>query len=75
MFRADVYTYIFESNKLHYVWQSKEHYTKELTEGSTYYLRAVEGRRLFGGSSVSVSEVIGQMNIDNTLIRLTQCNT
>ncbi|MEK4451264.1 hypothetical protein [Paenibacillus sp. FSL L8-0506] len=69
---ADVYVYIFEANKQHYVWQSKECCTLELTVGSTYHLKALIGDRLLGGHGLNINEVeiVGGMNIDNKVIRL-----
>ncbi|WP_405169360.1 hypothetical protein [Paenibacillus sp. FSL H3-0286] len=71
---AEIYNYIFEENKQSYVWQSKQRYEMDLTEGSIYHLKARVGNRLLGGRGLSINEVeiIGQMNIDNKIIRLTQ---
>ncbi|MEK4289406.1 hypothetical protein [Paenibacillus sp. FSL P4-0502] len=69
---ADGHIYIFEANKQLYVWQSKVCYTLELTEDSTYHLKAVIGERLLEGRGLRINEVeiAGEMNIDNKVIRL-----
>lgn len=69
---ADVYVYIFECKKQRYVWQSKQHCDLELTEGRTYHIKATVGGRLLGGRGLSISEVevIGEMNINNQVVRL-----
>ncbi|OMD09851.1 hypothetical protein [Paenibacillus odorifer] len=69
---TDGYVYIFEANKQLYVWQSKDCCTLELTEGSTYHLKAVIGDRLLEGRGLSINEVeiVGEMNIDNKVIRV-----
>ncbi|QSF43301.1 hypothetical protein [Paenibacillus tianjinensis] len=71
---ADIYVYIFECGKQRYIWQSKQRCELGLIEGSTYHMKAIAGRRLLGGRGLSISEVevIGEMNINNKVIRLTE---
>lgn len=70
---ANLHTYVFEQDKQRYVWQSKYRCKLDLTEGSTYHLKAVVGDRLLGGRGLSISSVefVGEMNINNKVVRLT----
>jgi len=70
---AEIYNYIFEQDKQSYVWQSKQRCKIGLSEGSTYHLKAVVGNRLLGGRGLSINEVefLGEMKVDNKVIRLT----
>lgn len=69
---AEIYNYVFEQDKQSYVWQSKQCCNIVLSEGSTYHLKATVGNRLLGGRGISINEVeiLGEMKVDNKVIRL-----
>jgi hypothetical protein len=52
-----IHNYLFRSGEERYVWQSRQPIQIELTEGNTYSIKAVAGRRLFGGRGLSISNV------------------
>ncbi|OMD66774.1 hypothetical protein [Paenibacillus odorifer] len=68
----NVYNYIFEHQKQSYVWQSKEPCEHNFIVGRLYHIRALLGCRLLGGRGLSISEVefVGEMNINNKIIRM-----
>jgi hypothetical protein len=70
--QADFHTHVFEQDKQRYVWQSKSRCEINLTEGSTYHLKAVVGDRLLGGRGISITDVelLGEMAVSNKLIQL-----
>lgn len=53
----DVITYTFECEKKRFVWQVSESNYFELLEGNRYKIRALEGRKLFGGRGISLIDV------------------